>query len=334
MRYYSLKLTGASGSGSQVNATYTSETQDGKIDPGALNVEFDVTAFSFAAPVGAANVRLWGISLKTISQASDFNGATLELAAGMSKGLPLAKPDQRGTILKGTVFQAYGNWIETDMTLDLVVYTDGGATQDNPANIVVNWKKGDKLADALTQTLQTAYPGYQVNMNISDKLVLTQDETAHYQTIEQLGPYVSEVSQSIMNDPNYNGVDISLDTSKQTFNVFDFTADPSTIKQLAFEDMIGQPTWMGPSQIQVSCVLRADINVGDTIKFPPALATRTAAEQAQQPADQSAFTGNFNVNQVRHLGNFRAPDAASWITTINASAQQIANAATQPQNLG
>ena len=33
------------------------------------------------------------------------------------------------------------------------------------------------------------------------------------------------------------------------------------------------------------------------------------------------FQGQFTVAKVRHVGNFRQPDAASWITIIDAVSQ-------------
>lgn len=303
-----------------MNATYTSQV-NGKTDPGALNIELDVAAFNFATPIGNAMIRVWGVSLQTISQASDFNGANVKLYAGMAKGLPLANPQQQGLILQGTVFQAFGNWIGTDMTLDLVVVTDGGATQSNPANIVLDWKKGTPLADAIKNTMATAYPDYQVDININQNLVLTQDEPGYFQTVEQFAEYVKQVSLSII-PQNYSGVDITLQGKK--FVVYDGTTQTNP-KLIAFQDLIGQPTWIDPFSVQANCVLRSDISVGDFIKFPQTQTTTTAQSQSQA-RDKSTFQGTFQVDMVRHVGNYRQPDGGSWITTFNAHSQPQAAA--------
>lgn len=312
MRYYTIEITGGT------SALYSSLGAQGRFDPGALNVEFDIAAYNFAAPVSYGHVRVWGVSLKTITQASDFNGATVKVYAGMSTGLPLANPAQNGLILQGRVFQAYGNWVGVDMTLDLVIQTDGGATQSAPANIVVDWKKGDTMASALATTLATAYPDLTTSINISDKLVLAADEAAHYQTIEQLAAYVNDTSRSIIDDPSYTGVQITIIGTVIT--VFDGTVktDP---KPIAFQDMIGQPTWIGFYQVQVTLVMRADIQCGDFLKFPDAVQTRTGASDANVEKDRPSFTGSdFQVQSLRHVGNFRAPDAGSWVTVIEAFA--------------
>jgi hypothetical protein len=35
--------------------------------------------------------------------------------------------------------------------------------------------------------------------------------------------------------------------------------------------------------------------------------------------NSSVFQGNFQVTQVRHVGNYRQPDASAWATTIDAA---------------
>ena len=311
MRRYELKIAGTT------SATYASQV-NGQNDPGALNIEFDVPQYNFAAPIGYAHIKVWGVSLATIGQGSDFNAATVDLSAGMASGFPLAtlQAPLYGPILHGTVFQAYGNWVGLEQCLILVVTTDGGASISNPANIVVNWPKGTKMADAVQQTLQTAYPGYTVNINISDLLVLGEDEVSQHWTLLQLGQYLYDTSKSINTDPTYAGVNISL--SGTTITVQDGTTLPTAIA-IRFEDMIGQPTWIGPGQVQVSLVMRSDITVGATLTFPQTQQTLSEAQMGTQPQDKSAFsTGTFSVTAVRSVGNFRHPDGLNWITVVNA----------------
>lgn len=309
MRFYRIEISGGT------EATYTSLV-NGQVDPGALNIELDVPGVFFADPMGAALVRVWGISLQTVSQASDFNGADIKVYAGMSKGLPLATPSQQGLILKGVVQQAFGNWVGVDMTLDLIVVTGAAATQTAPANITFTWAKGTKLADMIAQVLTQAYSDYKQDIKIDDTLVLTEDETGVYTTIEQFSLYLQTVSKSINTDPNYLGVQVTV--VDQTFVVTDGTVAADVVKQIAFNDLVGQPTWIGPNQVQFNCVMRADINVANTIQFPQTQVTSTQAELGQQPQDKSSFSGKFGVSLVRHVGNFRQPDAQSWISTFNA----------------
>lgn len=324
MRYYDLSITGATGA--QSSFTLSSLGDDGNFNPSALNIEFDATVYTNAVPQTLTTVRIWGVPLRSsaglpgIDQASDLNKAKITLKAGMSKGLPLAKPAYRGPILNGTIFQAFGNWINTDMTIDLVVSPTGSQyTVPQPGQIflVLNWRKGQMLADALKTDLTTAYPGYTLKINISDKLVATQDFVGCYNDIETFSAVVKAQSLNLIKTSGYAGVDVVFNPDNSIF-VNDGTVAPQSVKQLLFEDLIGQPTWFGPGQVQFNCPVRADIAVLDQIKFPQLRATQTAAELSNQTQDKSSFQGTFTVNLVRHVGNFRQPAAQSWITTFNA----------------
>lgn len=311
MRYYRVEI-GAAPSGN-AGAVYTS-LAGGKVDPGALQMEMDLPVYTFSAPMGNAYVRLTGVSLETVGQASDFNGAPIKVYGGMSAGLPLAKADQSGLLVQGTVFQAFGNWIGTDTSLELIIITNGGATQGDPVNLTIDWKKGTALGDAIKTTMGTAFPDYTVNINISQNLVLGEDEAGFYQTIEQFAAYVERVSQAILGG-DYRGVQITL--QEKTFNVFDGTAQASP-KTIDFNDLIGQPTWIGPGQIQFNCVLRADLSVGAYVKMPPAQVGVAPAAAASPFRDKSVFQGSFQIDMVRHVGSYKQPDAQSWISTFNA----------------
>lgn len=331
MRYYSIVLTDPTSgkliapkslSGAFSNASYASVAANGAPIPGAMNVELDVPVTAFATPMGSAFVRVWGVSLDEIGQASDLNGAAISVYAGMSKGLPLANPKQSGLIVAGYVFQAFGNWIGTDQTLDLVIVPN--PTKSAPPNIVLDWKKGTALGDALKTTLSTAYPGYAINVATSANLVLPNDEAGYYSTLEQLAAYVKEVSQSILGTTDYNGVDVVL--KETSFDVFDGTTQTAP-KALAFQDMIGQPTWIGASEVQAKFVMRADLNVGDYVKFPTSPVVSNAASVSPLVNEKLTFQGTFLVKNLRHVGNFRQADAASWVTVVDAASTKPVPAA-------
>jgi hypothetical protein len=240
----------------------------------------------------------------------------------MQRGLPLAKPQQSGLILSGFVNQAWGNWIGLDMTLNLMVAAGTGTLAD-PKNIVHDWTKGTKLSDAIASTLSTAFPDYKADVKISDDLVLAEDDKGYYQTIEQYAAYVRQVSQSILG-PKYQGVRIVV--KEKSFSVFDGTS-PSAPFVLAFEDLIGQPTWIDPLTIQFKTVMRADLSVGDFIRFPPAVVTTTpggASPAGSGLKASSIFQGSFQIGQMTHFGRFRQPDADSWNTTFNVFSSQAA----------
>lgn len=337
MRYYKIRITSAAGGlvttpssipGS--DATYTSFANNRSI-PSALQVELDIPLKAYATPMGGALVRIWGVSLAEIAQSTQLGptpnaDGTLDykniaIYGGMQKGLPLANPAQAGLLVEGSIIQAFGNWLGTDQSLDIILAPVFGTNTD-PKNITFNWLTGTPLADAIRNTLKNAFPKYaEPNIQISPNLVLNHDEPGFYNTIEQFAAYVKQVSISIIGG-GYSGVDIFLSNNK--FNVFDGTTS-TTPKQIAFQDLIGQPTWIGggPSGrspvMQFKTVMRGDISMGDYIKMPQAFVTNTAAVSTSLTNLRAAFQGSFFVNEIRHVGNFRQPDGASWVTTFNAS---------------
>lgn len=295
--------------------TYGSTVQ-GQTIANALHMEMDIPVSAFGAPGGGAYVRVWGISIGEIGQAASLTNKRIEVYGGMQKGLPLAtaafQANQAGLLTQGLIFPAFGNWIGTDMTLDLVIIPEQGRN-DDPRNLVINWKAGTPLATALRNTLTTAFPGYEVDINISDKLVLAHDETGYYRTLTQLAQWVEAVSIDIVGG-TYAGVSITFDNRKIV--VFDRTTR-SNPKQIAFTDLIGQPTWVNSNTIQLTTMVRADIKLKDEIRMPPSVVTNTAAAAWALVNQKAAFEGVFQVADIRHTGQFRNPDASAWVTTIN-----------------
>ncbi len=291
---------------------------NGVNDPGALNVEFDFMTAPYAVPTGNAFARVWGISIQDIAQARNLNGKLVAIYGGMQKGLPLANPAQAGLLISGQILQAYGNWIGTDMTLDMQVVAAaspdvGGPTTPPPQNIVINWKAGTPLAQAIATALTTAFPTYKQTINISKNLVLATDEKGFYGNLTQFAQYLKQISQDVVGG-TYQGVDIVVGDS--SFNVYDGTT-VTTPKQIQFTDLIGQPVAFGPLQISMNCVMRADLSVGDYIKMPPAL-VETTQNSLSQYKQSSIYQGSFQIDTLRHVGNFRQPSGMSWITTIQA----------------
>lgn len=316
---------------------FTNQRKDGTLDPGAWRVEFDVQAAAYATPTGQSTVTIWGVPLNPqsgfpgISQASDLNNLPVTVSGGMMKGLPLASADapQAGVLISGVINQAYGNWMDVNQTLNLVITSDGGATQASPADLVVNWKKGDELSAALKQTLSTAYPSVKLNINLKENLVLPADEVACYDTIQQLAPYVKQVSQTILGG-TYPGVDMWIGNG--VINVFDGSSEtnPVTVK---FVDLIGQPTWLGAFEISFSTVMRADLGVGGIVKLPELsqLQSTTTPQSQSLGRNKSSFTGTWTTSMARHVGDSRAPNAMSWISVFQAFSNQAPQAATSDQ---
>ncbi len=240
---------------------------------------------------------------------------TLELKAGMKAGLPLVNPSQAGTILKGTVFQTFGNWEGIEQTLDFVVIP-GIYTIDNPGNFVLHWRAGTPLSAALQQTLSIAYPNTAISINISSDLVLSYDEVHVCGTLDQLAQMIGDVTEGVFD----NRVNIAIQGGKVV--VWDDSYSPSPI-QLAIADFVGQPTWLAVNTMQMKMVARADLQVGAMVRMPqgyqnlPGLVTTTANSSPSTVKYQTAFQNNFIVNEIRQIGNFRSNDASQWSTIVN-----------------
>ena len=314
MRFYELTLTPEGGS--TPSRKWTSHP-NGIFDPGALNIEFDALISPCGTPTGASTITVYGISLQDLTQSQQFAGMTLELKAGMRAGLPLVNPAQSGTILKGQVFQSFGNWEGVEQTLDFVVIPSG-FTNDNPGNIVLDWSAGESLGDALRQTFSVAYPGVPVDMNLSSSLVLNYDEVHFCSTLDQLAQMVSELTEAVFDNP------VTIGIQAGRIVVFDSTYAPAPM-QLVFTDFVGQPTWIAANTIQVKLVARADLQMGALVRMPEGLQNLPgfiATTQNSYPSTikyQTTFQNNFIVQELRQIGNFRSSDATQWVTIANCS---------------
>jgi hypothetical protein len=307
-------------------ATYASHSGTA-FYPGALNIDMDVLVYPFAQPEGGSYVRIWGISLAEIGQHDLLTGKNIAVYGGFKTGLPLAKPAQSGLLFAGKIFQAFGNWQGTEQTLDLVIWPDLG-TSKKPKNLVLNWKAGMLLSDAIDQTLAVAYPDIKRTIKINKNLVYSGDQTHVAETLPQLASYIKGITQKIGPTKDYPGVDIIL---KQNEIIVYDGSTPTAPIIIAFEDMIGQPTWIDKTTINISFAMRADLGIQDVIQLPqgllgtPYVLTNPGATFPDVPATSSlknyiGFTGNFHIISVHHFGNFRQPDANSWVTVVNAAA--------------
>ena len=347
MRYYRI-LIGGQPAYSSVSPT------TGATDPGALNIELDIISAPGAVPGGDAGARLqvWGIPLTTISQSSNFAGKSIQVYGGMSKGLPLANPAQQGLLVQGLIQQAWGNWIGTNQTLDFIITAgqnapgtaatataagksmtqSGGAsiTPMTPLNLIFNWPAGTPLSQAIQQTFQTALPGFTVNANISSKLVRNRNVNGFYQNIIQFSDFLQKISVDIMasqpyGGTGYRGVQVGLDGG--TIKVFDNSQTPSNVTAIAFNDLIGQPTWRAGNIVQATCVMRGDLRLDSVVSLPQTQVTIAGSLGMPQQRDTSIFKGNFHMSQLRHVGNYKQPDAHAWVTVLDLYPVMAATAA-------
>lgn len=299
-------------------------------DPGALNIEFDIPISQLAKPQGASRLKIWGVGLGALSQASQLAGMNVQLSAGMSTGLPLANPAQAGMILRGVVFTGYGNWEGTNQTLDLIVNPGPPGTTDSifDRSLSFFWPAGTPLADAINVALEAALPEFKRKVSISPNLTLPNPEAGWYANLSQWASYLLGLTQPLgaqLLGFNYPGVQIVA--TGDTIYVFDGTQNGAALTQLQFQDLIGQPTWISGTEIQFNKVLRANIGVGNTVKFPSgilapyALTSPAAAVPGNSVPVNSkiAFQGTFTVTEAHHMGNFRDPNGLSWVTAFKAA---------------
>jgi hypothetical protein len=296
----------------------------GLTNPAALQIEFDLAIANVTDPDNSqgAMLRVWGLGLQDIGNAADLNGLNVSIFAGMARGLPLANPAQAGLILQGQVQQAFGNWIGTDQTVDMIFAQGGSAgTPDAPGNFPFTMAPGTPLGTAIQNTLAVAMPGIPVTVSVSPNLVLNYPQVGHYTTLERFASFVKALSLGIVGSASYDGVQIT--TNGASVTVFDGVGPTSgtNTKTIAFQDLLGQPTWIGPGTISFKTVLRADIHMGDTVTLPQTLFTQsTAANQRflANPQNKLTFSGNYLIVQAHHYGHSRQPDASSWNTTFRA----------------
>lgn len=346
MRYYDLKITNPTSGAvwqpstkslgliqAQGGSTFTSFV-NGQTLPGALNVEFDIPVYPFAQPQGNAILRVWGVGLPMIGQAAQLAFQNFSLSAGMQKGLPLANPAQAGVIAQGQIFQSFGNWQGVNQTLDMILYPGCAASGQD---IHFSWTKNTPLGSAISSTLSAAFPSYTVKVNVSNNLLSDTTQAGHYTTLAEFADHVLQISQQIgqpiFNTKSYTYPGVNISVNGNTLYVSDGQgAAAEKLVELAFQDLIGQPTWIDPLTVTFKTTLRADIAVGNLVKFPlgvqaPYALTSAAAAAPNAPASsKTAFQGTFSVIEAHHYANFRQPDAESWNTTYSAVAVPKSNA--------
>lgn len=312
MRYYDIALTPK---GSTTPISVWSSHPNGVYDPAAANIDFDMPVLPYGIPAGGQSITIEGVSLDMISQAKQLADMNLTIKAGMQKGLPLANPSQAGVIIAGNIFQAFGNWEGTEMSLDFVLFP-AVYDYDNPGNFSFSWKAGQSLSDALKATLSVVYPDLPISITIGSNLVLNNDEVHVCRTLDEFAGYIGDLTEGAFTQR----VSITIQAGKIV--IYDKTYQPSPV-QLVFTDLIGQPTWIEPQLMQMKTVMRADLQLGSIVTMPqgmqnePGFVNTTAASLPSSLKYQSSFQNNFLITELRQVGNYRSSDASSWSTIFN-----------------
>lgn len=344
MRYYRIELSDTDGApislssfGNQASplplspgavlesGVITSLLPDGTTNPAALNVEVDIEQLPLHIGDTRSYVRIYGLALADIYR-KDLNNQNISVKVGMAKGLPLANPAQQGLVVKGAIWQAFGNWLGTDMTLDLVIGAGGlTGTPDIPKPYVFTWTKGQKLSDAISQTVQNNpdLSKLKTDIQVSDDRTANEDKHGYYVTATEFAQAVQAVTVGQRGTKD-NGVYVYNDgqtfAARDTSNISQGSSDA---KSIDFQDLIGQVTWYEPFKLTCKLVMRGDLELGGYVKFTSGanVITNAAAMPSLQPSRDRDMLGiasgaSFFIERIHHWGNFRQADAMSWNTTL------------------
>jgi len=348
MRYYDIKITNPDTGAlvqpqfmqqTGVQSTFTSFV-NGKSLPGALDLEMDFPITSYDTPWFGSRLSVWGVGIKELAQSFDLNGMSIEVRAGMKPGLPLAtaasQNNQAGLILSGTIYQAFGSWVGNVMRLDMILQPPTGGGQVKK-NFQLNCPANQPMSQGIKQALTTALPGYEIVVQLSPQFVFNYDQKGSYSKLSSFANWLKRVSKSqqfngikTVTGVPYSNSGVSVTVTGKKVLVFDNTSDgftnwtASNPRDIAFQDMIGQPTFIDPVTINFKTVMRGDLAVGDYLRLPEKLAapyvvTAPAAATPNSPIrNRSIFQGKFQVQSLHQLGHFRQASADAWVTVIDA----------------
>jgi hypothetical protein len=204
-----------------------------QIDPGTLWVVMDISQGAMNVPgnYAVSTVKIWGISLQTADQSSNFNGKSIQAFGGMSPGLPLAtaQAPQQGLLVQGLILQAFSTFIETQMNIEFLIgpgyngpatapgatvagqskVASGGQfiTPSTPLNIFLVWQPNQNLGDAAAQALRVALPQMTVTAGVSAQLVNTSGQIlAHVApNLASFARWLTDRSVNLMTSSPYGG---------------------------------------------------------------------------------------------------------------------------------
>ncbi|MCA1920976.1 hypothetical protein [Buttiauxella noackiae] len=329
MKYYKLEITDKNGApvvdeaGNPIGPFDTSKT------PGrGLHIDFDALITGYDVVSSGTMIAIFGLPVSMLRQSVKLAGGQVNLEAGFSEGLPLANRFQHGLIFSGQIYNAYGNWIGTHQSLNLIVNPSPLLNDKGQAlSITLDGKKGEKLSDVLRRALHAAFPNFTLEIDISDKLILAEDGVGVYPRLGQLAATMRSQSFAMINSDSYAGVQMVM--QNKIIRIFDNTvsANAGGIMILP-QELIGQPTWIGPVSVSFKCPMRADLRCGDTVELPANIISGPSSLLSVNNDRSYAvqrntvnFTGKFLITSVRHVGQFLNPDNSnSWVTIYEAIA--------------
>ena len=328
MKYYKLEITDKDGNSPLDSAGNPIGPFDSSLTPGAgLHIVFDALITGYDVVNSGTEIIIFGVPVTMLRESAQLAGCQVSLFAGFSAGLPLANPGQAGLILSGQIYNPYANWLGTNQSLNLIVnpsplLNDKGQA----ASITLDGKMGEKLSDVLNRALKAAYPTFAIEISISDELVLAEAGVGVYTRLTQLATTIRSQSFSFINRDDYTGVQMVM--QDKTIRVFDNIKGTAGGIQVLPQELLGQPTWIGPVSVSFKCPMRTDLRCGDSVELPqniisgPGALLAVSSERSYSSLrEQVNFSGKFLITSVRHVGEFLNPDNTnSWVTIYEAVA--------------
>lgn len=210
----------------------------------------------------------------------------------------------------------------------------GSGWGKNVANLIHNAQPNQPFQDVIRQTLTQAYPWSTIDVNVSSQLKTAFQDAGFHQNLPQYASFMSKTAQSILGADKPGSGTFIFSAKCNGITVRDHTTvqDGPTI-QLTMEDVIGNITWSGPSEINVKLVMRSDLALPCNVILPPNMIQNVVPGMGMQQGVNVpntlvfGFQGMFTVTKIFHVGDSRHPDGASWCTVIWAMLLGVADAA-------
>jgi len=321
MRYYEIVISPPEGVKVNSNTTlkYSSLASNGQANGAALQIDLDIFQTWYNQPAQNGYIKIHGVDFNALTQNSNFNPIgdkyfSIKVYVGMSKGLPYANPQQAGLILDGSILQAFGNWQGNQTSLDLIVIPTAYIQTKN-INLDWYWTTDRTLQQAVERTLNIAYNNPIIEGGFSPDLKYPQMQWGQYLSLTSFAKQIYKYSKEINPDPKYKGA--SITATPKGFFLWDGTQTTKTeVINVDFQDLIGNITWINTYTIQAKLVMRANLQIGNLIKFPKGVPYINTTGSYAQLRDDVNFNGEYTISQIRHLGSSRQPNGDSWCTIV------------------
>jgi hypothetical protein len=308
MRYFDIAIFSKDGA---IIERFRSHDDLSSWKEGALQIELSAAVSLNADAQEGTLLKIFGVPRKYLQQQYNLNECRIEVFAGMGKGFPLAKPQQRGMLLKGTILETSPILEQGNVILTLYITANVINTRKNPTDIFFKIRKGEQFDNAIKNALSG-----NITVNISSRLVADYNIDKYFKTFEDFISYLKAVSKHTIKDSNYNGIDATHRGGGIIITDFS-SASGKTIK-IDYSDLIGQPTFRSIGEIDARVVLRADIGIGDLVEFPDRMNVQFGQGFQLNARQQTTFKGTWQVTELHHIGSSRGDAGDSWVTVIKA----------------